>query len=392
MFVGKSLLASLMISSAVITSSPEGTEVSDSRINATVLVVSEKPEEEAAPQISETSEETPQDSEEPQESQEKEELQEPEETDSQEEPEGTDSREEPEETDSQEEPETDEEETKSQESECPVLEGTAMAMLSSQGGAQMLSSVIRSENGSLVVVDGGWEADGDYLLETIRENGGTVDAWLITHPHSDHVGALYHILKNRSDEVDINGIYYSFAPVSWYQETSPEDADMVDRIVGELEKMPEDKLHDSVGKDDKIVVDNLYITALNDRYELSTDPVNNSSIAYMVEAEGKKVLFLGDMSYDGGSQLGRENGDSLKADIVQMAHHGQNGVGKALYDVISPKICLWPTPQWLWDNDKGGGYNSGPWKTVETRKWMEDFLKVEKNYCIKDGDIILQLD
>ena len=96
--------------------------------------------------------------------------------------------------------------------------------------------------------------------------------------------------------------------------------------------------------------------------------------------------------YDGGSRLGRECGDSLKADIVQMAHHGQNGVGRSIYQSIAPKICLWPTPQWLWDNDNGGGYNSGPWKTVETRGWMNEILKVDKNYCIKDGDIVLQLD
>ena len=29
-------------------------------------------------------------------------------------------------------------------------------------------------------------------------------------------------------------------------------------------------------------------------------------------------------------------------------------------------------------------------KTLETRKWIEE-LGVEENYCIKDGDIILEL-
>jgi len=367
MFIGKSLLASLMISSAVMVSSPEGTEVSDSRINATVLVVAEKPEEGALSQTSEDSADVKGD-------QDKEEPQNPEEGRPPEESGASQGQQE------------------TEASEAPVLKGTAMAMLSSQGGAQMLSSVIRSENGSLVVVDGGWEADGDYLLETIKKNGGTVDAWLITHPHSDHVGALYEILKNRSDEIDINGIYYSFAPVSWYEKVSPPDADMVSRIVEELGKLPEDKLHGSVGKGDKVTVDNLQITAMNDRYQLDADPVNNSSITYMVDTGKKKILYLGDMSYDGGSRLGRESGNSLEADIVQMAHHGQNGVGKSIYEAISPKICLWPAPQWLWDNDNGNGYNSGPWRTIETRKWMEDFLKVEKHYCIKDGDIVLQLD
>ena len=73
-----------------------------------------------------------------------------------------------------------------------------------------------------------------------------------------------------------------------------------------------------------------------------------------------------------------------------MAHHGQAGASKELYEAISPKICLWPTPKWLWNNDSGMGENSGPWKTLETRTWMEE-LKVEKNYIAKDGNIVIKI-
>ncbi len=385
MFVGKSILASFMLSTAVMVSSPEGTEISDSRINATVLVVSEKPE------VSETGEAKAQETESGQTGQQEAESSRAEET-AQEDIVESEGEEEQETSQDQEDVSDEAESEDSQDFEVSPMTGTAMTMLSSQGGAQMLSSVIRSQNGRLVVVDGGWEADGGYLVEHIKANGGVVDAWLITHPHSDHAGALYDILKNRSDDIEINRICYSFAPVSWYEEVSPEDANMVRNLVEELDKLPEEKLCGAVGKDYKITVDNLRITAMNDRYQLDTDPVNNSSITYMIDTGKKKVLFLGDLSYDGGSRLGREAGNALKADIVQMAHHGQNGVGRSIYQSIAPKICLWPTPQWLWDNDNGGGYNSGPWRTVETRSWMKETLKVDKNYCIKDGDIVLQLD
>ena len=75
----------------------------------------------------------------------------------------------------------------------------------------------------------------------------------------------------------------------------------------------------------------------------------------------------------------------LDSDIVQMAHHGQYGVTKEVYQIISPKICMWNTPQWLWDNDGGGGYNTGNYKTLEVRSWMEE-MGVKANYVIKDGD------
>ncbi|MHB8901832.1 MAG: hypothetical protein ACYC6Y_24010, partial [Thermoguttaceae bacterium] len=48
-----------------------------------------------------------------------------------------------------------------------------------------------------------------------------------------------------------------------------------------------------------------------------------------------------------------------------------NGVSEAFYRQVHPSYCLWPTPDWLWNNDKGGGKNSGPWRTLEVRAWME---------------------
>ena len=69
---------------------------------------------------------------------------------------------------------------------------------------------------------------------------------------------------------------------------------------------------------------------------------------------------------------------------------GQNGAGKEVYEAISPIICLWPTTEWLWNNDSGTGYDSGPWKTIETREWINE-IGVEQNYIEKDGDVTLVL-
>lgn len=266
-----------------------------------------------------------------------------------------------------------------------------LIMLPGTGAAQMLSAVIKTSEGSLIVIDGGWEADGEPLGDLIVENGGRVKAWLLTHPHEDHVGALYHILRNRRDEIQIDKIYYSFTEPSWYRSVAPANPGMAEAMTEELEKLPEEMKMDSVGKGTVITVDDVVITALNDRYELESDPVNNSSIVYRIDVKGKRVLFLGDLGYYGGIRLLEECGaEELKADMVQMAHHGQNGVGQEVYQAISPSVCLWPTPAWLWDNDGGNGPGSGPWKTLETRGWMQE-LNVERNYCIKDGEIRLLL-
>ena len=61
-----------------------------------------------------------------------------------------------------------------------------------------------------------------------------------------------------------------------------------------------------------------------------------------------------------------------------------------MYEAIAPTGCLWNTPQWLWDNDVGKGFNTHVFNTVYTRGWMEE-LGVREHYVIKDGDQTLVL-
>ena len=56
-----------------------------------------------------------------------------------------------------------------------------------------------------------------------------------------------------------------------------------------------------------------------------------------------------------------------------MAHHGQNGAPKEIYDAIMPEVCFFNTPNWLYNNNNGGGYNSGRWKTITVRSWVRGY-------------------
>ena len=82
--------------------------------------------------------------------------------------------------------------------------------------------------------------------------------------------------------------------------------------------------------------------------------------------------------------------ESLFADYTQMAHHGQAGVNREFYRYIRPQRCLWPAPDWLWDNNNGNGYDSGPWQTVETRRWMDEF-EITEHFVEKDGTVRIEL-
>ena len=165
---------------------------------------------------------------------------------------------------------------------------------------------------------------------------------------------------------------------------------MVSYLKGALAKLPAETLHGDIAAGQIIEAGPAKIQVLNQAYQMKNDFVNNSSVAYLVSLNGTNVVFLGDLAQSGGEQLLNDvDLRSLGCDIVQMSHHGQTGVGYEVYKALRPRICLWPTPQWLWDNDNGGGAGSGSWRTLETRNWMVR-LGIEAYYCTKDGDQVIE--
>ncbi len=268
-----------------------------------------------------------------------------------------------------------------------VLGGATLTMFRSQGDSQILSAILQTSQGSLIVVDGGLGEDGDALRSQIQARGSHVAAWLITHPHGDHAGALYRILQDEAagiqSGIQIDGIYYSFAAPEWYTANDPAEQTMAHAIIGSFAGLPETMLH-TVGRGQTIQVDDVTIQVMNDRYETDSDKGNNAGIVYKLWVNGRSILFLGDMAEEGGRRLLSEAGaEALKSDIVQMAHHGQNGVDEEFYKAVNPEICLWPTPKWLWDS-VGSRY-----RTSETKGWMTH-LNVQKHYCTKDGDQVIR--
>ena len=284
---------------------------------------------------------------------------------------------------------TEGEKPESERDTTPHLGGAELRMLQSQTKGQMMSFLLKTKSGKLIVVDGGRWDDGDYLMEQIQKEGGHVSAWFLTHAHTDHVGALLKLLTNEADGEDtgitIDHIYYNFASAEWYQKHELGDLGTAMSILQQLSALPAGVCQ-TVKRGDEIKVDDVMIQVMNDRYEpeeVGERDGNDASVAYRMVVNGKSILFLGDLQKKGGAHLLQQAGGGLKSDMVQMAHHGQNGVEENVYEAIQPSVCLWPTPQWLWDNE-GGSYT-----TPETKAWVKK-LNVSRNYCMKDGDQVIR--
>ena len=271
-----------------------------------------------------------------------------------------------------------------------ILNGQEILMLANQSDSQMMSYIITTKNKELIVVDGGLDLDAEHLRQAIIARGGKVSAWFIPHPHSDHVGALVKLINDGLQEISIDAVYYNFVDDDWYKRNEAYRADMVLKAKEALAKLGAEKLHGNIKTGDLIQVDDVKIHVLNDPYLFAVNSINNSSVALRMEIGSKRVLFLGDMGPEAGAALLKDVGaEGLKADIVQMAHHGQYGVEKNVYEAIRPSICMWNSPAWLYDNDNGGGIGSGKWFTLQVRSWMDE-LGVTKHFVIKDGDQLIK--
>ena len=341
--------------------------------------------------------------------------------------------------------------------EAPVFSGGEVRFLANTASEQQqLCGVFKSSDGKVLVVDGGVSENAPHLLSVLKEYGGKVDAWLITHPQNDHVGALNEILRNHAGEIDIRNVYFHFNPLEWYSAVAPEDMPMIHALVEALKTLPPERLHGfsedlapenasgtehsaaaenasetkPVSETDSrteaetsaeasassapaviyssqnkkqekrtsayppaakgqvvVLSDKLSFRVLNDPLQISGSyAVNNSSIMYDIEMDGKHIIVLGDMGPDGGDRLLPEIlAMKLEADYVVMAHHGQNGVRENFYLALNPKACIWSSPDWLFDASP----KNPRLRTSETKSWV-NAMGITKNYCTKDGDVVIR--
>ena len=274
--------------------------------------------------------------------------------------------------------------------EEPELAGGEIRFLENRGSiGQQLSAVIQSSDGHLVVVDGGQPDDDLHLLQTILEKGGRVDAWLITHPQTDHVGALTEILDKHSNDIRIDGFYYNFADLSWYQKADPDEFGAVWVLTEQLRSKGEGRLHDRMEAGDEVrVSDNLSFRVLNS--PVLTDgayAVNSSGLMYDICVNGKHLIILGDMGEQVGDDLMNAGIlEGITADYVQMSHHGQDGVSEAFYRRLQPENCIWPTTDWIY---YAGLMNRSGLKTALVKGWISR-LPVKYNYVTIGDDVIIR--
>lgn len=251
------------------------------------------------------------------------------------------------------------------------------------------SFIITTEDGKVIVIDGGFSFETDYFIQYLKAVTGKrvpkVDAWVLTHPHTDHVEVFNEVAENRSKQVKFDKVMLHYVPYELYESRSQEEGM---QMVGEFNRIskafPEKVQILNTG--DVFNIGAAKITVL---YTADTSfiDINEHSVIFRMDLGGKSAVFTGDAQVNAGNKtLAKwKDTDMLDCDICKMAHHGQDGVDRNFYEAVSPEICLWPTPTWVWDNVNGN------LKTLEVRAWIEE-LGVKENYIAWQGSQVIYID
>ena len=258
--------------------------------------------------------------------------------------------------------------------------------------------LVTSEN-KLIVFDGGIDGYGKentpYLPAALRAILGLpedgyfeVEAWFLSHGHTDHIYELAKMLKSytKDSAYRINHLYFNFPAfgTEWKSgggegdyslaaiDALREGLDNYARVNG-LSGWDYDSVNGAVITPDAIragltfsydgcFIDVLQTWAPEDRI------VNSNSTILRLRVGEHSVLFLGDAYTDSGDRLLAAYGaDALKSEYVQLAHHGQHVCSKEFYLSVGTDkaVRLWHSPVWVWSV-----YRHGAIVTDETRSWF----------------------
>lgn len=253
-------------------------------------------------------------------------------------------------------------------------------------GIQGMFYTIETNRGGLIVIDGGNAGNADYVRSVIAEKGGHVDAWILTHPHPDHIGAFNELWDEMQRSVDV--IYTNDIDYLTYRDRAFEwdGFDGYDRF---LEYMSDTDKMKYLHTGDELELCGLRFQVLHACedyvYEYSRDIGNDGGLMFKVMNSEESMLFCADVGAGMSDKIIGQYPEEIKCDYIQMGHHGNGGLSEAFYRLAAPKKAFFDAPEWLMNPAEGVGYT-----TPANRELMESLGAEAYYYKTAPNSVILK--
>lgn len=207
--------------------------------------------------------------------------------------------------------------------------------------------VYKLSDGRLFVFDGGNASVKNFVIEALQQISGSkkpkVAAWVMTHDHGDHYGAL--IEYYYANAATINQVLD--VEEFWMNPMNSEGYGVQNHLKNAFPNAKFRRL--TYGED--ITLDKIKMTVLCAPEVIPADSrndVNTNSIVFMLNIGGKKILMTGDANEPAWDFMVRQQSKgekySLECDYLQVPHHGVHAAGTAAgYEAASPRYLVIPS-------------------------------------------------
>lgn len=146
----------------------------------------------------------------------------------------------------------------------------------------MMSFVYLTSAGRAVVIDGGRAEDMPWLFEEVGDR--PIAAWILTHPHLDHIGGFIDVVASHRRDAQIEKVYYNFPSVEFAMRCDPDEATRedfarVEPLIADKRVCAEPGMTIRV---DELTIDFLFCGGERHEWPKPNLAVNESSIAFRV--------------------------------------------------------------------------------------------------------------
>lgn len=248
-----------------------------------------------------------------------------------------------------------------------TLLGCAVGSKSNVGG---LGCIIGLEDGTFIVIDGGYNTsyDSRTLYQKLKElspdkNNIVIRAWFVTHAHSDHYGNLVNFSKTYSKNygVTVESFMYNFCNTQEQTQYSSsgsftsvtntvlsywKDSKVYKCLTGQVYKFAGCEMEILYCMSD--FLPKIIGTETTDADKNNVDG-NTQNVTVRFKMAGQTIMVTGDATKINLDEMCDRYGEELKSDMITVPHHGHNedryrarNGTKEFYNLTDPETVFWP--------------------------------------------------